>query len=112
MAIRSSRRTPRVSTSLSIKAPANPALQGSIRIVSVVRFRRWLVDGDIQELLGNSVVGRVTVLLDVFLVFSGSKERSGSAHSLVRQLCLVLGSLEHRWGMIRGQDPRLWDREG
>lgn len=70
------------------------------------------MDGAIQELLGHSVVGRVTVLLDVFLVFSGSKERSGSAHSLVRQLGLVLAGLEHRWGKVRGQGPKLRDREG
>ena len=53
-----------------------------------------LVNGDLQELLGDSVVGRVTVRLDVFLVLSGSKERSGSAHSLMRQLGFVLGGLE------------------
>lgn len=54
------------------------------------------MDSNLQELLGNSVVGRVTVLLNVFLVFSGSKERSGSAHSLMRQIGLVLGDLERR----------------
>lgn len=53
------------------------------------------------------MVGRVTVLLNVFLVFSGSKERSCPGRSLMREFGFVLGDLERRWGMIRGRDPKL-----
>ena len=58
-----------------------------------MRSCRQLVDGDLQELLRNSMVDGVTVLLHMFLVFSGSKKRSGSAHSLMRQLGFVLCDL-------------------
>jgi len=51
------------------------------------------VGDNLQELLGNSVVGRMTILGDVLLVFSGSEKCSGSAHSLMRDFGFVSGKL-------------------
>jgi len=55
----------------------------------MMQCRRWLIDDDLQELLGKSVVGRRTILRDVLLVFFSSVECSGPAQKLMREACFV-----------------------
>jgi len=70
-------------------------------------YRRQLADGDLQEFLGTGMGWRCTVLGDVFLVFLGSVECSGTAQKLMSDFRLVFGLvlgvmvLEGRYNVIR-----------
>ena len=75
---------------------------GEVPQLSIVRWRRSLMDGDLQHFFGKGMALGLAVLFAVFLVFVSGVEGSGSAQKLMRDLGFVLVLLVLEGGLDEG----------